>query len=453
MQSGLALFICILFILWLFARDQKLRPMTSWGLWVVLMWVAIIGSRPVGYWFGFGDDPKPPEFYLDGSPIDRNTFLVLIILGAVALWRRRPDWREIFKSNPWFFAFIIYCGISIIWSDYPFVSFKRWIKELGNIIMILIMLTEEDPIEATRAVFARYTYLAIPLSVVVIKFFPDIGSYYTPDSGEVLFRGIQIEKNFFGLIIFVSSLFLIWELIYPRSVTGGKRDKVDLLNHGVLLLLAVWLLYIANSSTALLCMILGASILLFSKLSFVKSQVRYLGTYSLVLGTLVFLLYYIPGMLDTFVGVVGRDSTFTGRTDIWTDLLNEPLNPLLGAGYQSFWLGSRMEYYFERYIFHLNQAHNGYLESYLNGGLIGLSLLMAAIVYTGRKLKKELLFENSFGTLLIAFLVVAAFYNLTEAMFGKPNVSWFTLSIAALYFPPAYRSITEEPDPSVQGDP
>ena len=443
MPKQLALFICILFILWLFARDHKLRPMTSWALWIPLLWITIIGTRPVSFWFDAGIRIVKPEDYLEGSPLDRNVFLFLIVAGLVVLLIRRVDWSRIYASNRWFFAFFIYCGISVIWSDYPFVSFKRWIKEFGDIVMVVIILTEIDPVQAFKAVFTRFTNIVIPFSVLFIKYFSDIGRAYDRWTGEPYYRGVTMYKNELGVILFVCGMFLVWDLIEMRSNSGGKTDRTDLSIRAVLLLMVLWLFAKANSMTAIVSLTLGAGILLLMRLPFFKDRVRYLGMYSLALGLLFIILYSIPGILESILGILGRNVTLTGRTDLWADLLREPINPILGTGYQSFWLGPGAVHIWEKYSFHPNQAHNGYLETYLNGGLVGLGLLIAMIVSTGSKLKKELLLGNDYGILCFSFLVVAVFYNWTEAMISGPSLIWMILMLAALTYPYSSESIPD----------
>jgi exopolysaccharide production protein ExoQ len=39
-----------------------------------------------------------------------------------------------------------FCTVSIVWSDFPFVALRRWIKALGDVGMVLIMLTEPAPL-------------------------------------------------------------------------------------------------------------------------------------------------------------------------------------------------------------------------------------------------------------------------------------------------------------------
>lgn len=430
MPPQLALLVCVIFILWLFARDRKLRPMTSWGLWVALLWIMIIGSRPVGFWFG-GESylQKSKDYILEGSALDRNVFLVLIVAGVVVLLRRRVNWRRFFASNRWYFAFFIYCGISVIWSDYPFVSFKRWSKGLGMVVMVLIILTENDPVQSMKAVFARYTYFAIPFSIVFIKYFPEFGRYYNRWTWEPGYCGVATYKNELGCILFCCGLFLFWDLIEMRTKGGRKTDKADLLCRIVLLSMVFWLTRKANCATALLCLILGMGILFFMRSPVAKRAVRYLGTLSLAAGLIILLLYSAPGLFEPVAEMLGREANLTGRTGIWTDLLKEPVNPFLGVGYEMFWVPATRERY------RLTQAHNGYLETYLNGGLVGVFLLLALIVTTGSKLKRELLLGSSYGILRFSFLVTTVLYNWTEALFRGVTLIWMMLLIAALDYP------------------
>lgn len=441
MAPQLALLVCFCFIGVLFARDRRLRPMASWSLWIVLAWIFIIGSRPVSVWFSEGGRVENVQGYLEGSPIDRNVFALLIASGFLVLLRRRVNWGTVFNSNRWFFAFFLYCAISVVWSDYPFVSFKRWTKELGCVVMVLIILTESEPAQAFKAVFTRFVYLVIPLSVVFIKYFPETGRYYNRWTWEYAYGGVTTSKNELGFILVVCGLLLIWDLIQIRTADNLKTDKLDLISRIVLLLMMVWLMDKVHSATSTASLILGSGLLLLMRFPFARRQVRYLGTYSLLIGFFILLLYFVPGIFDTVAGILGRDATLTGRTDMWADLLKEPINPILGTGYHSFWLGPGAERMWEKYYFHPTQAHNGYLEAYLNGGLVGVSLLMAMIVSTARRVKKEVLLGDRFGMLLFSFLVVIVFYNWTEATLGGLNIFWVIMLIAALNGPHSISSM------------
>uniref|UniRef100_C6E3Z2 O-antigen polymerase n=1 Tax=Geobacter sp. (strain M21) TaxID=443144 RepID=C6E3Z2_GEOSM len=432
MLGMLALLACLTLVAWLFIRDNRVRPMPSPESWLTLAWFFIVGTRPLSAWFSIPEEDSSDAF-LEGSPLDRYSLLVLILCGCLVLLHKRPQWRNVLRSNLWFTGFIAYCAISVIWSDYPFVSFKRWVREFGNLVMVVLILTQDDPAKTCRALLARFAYLVIPLSAVLISYFPSLGTYYSSDLAGIAYCGVAIHKNMLGSIMFISAVYLAWELIYVPDARETKAWDLTLL--AALWLMAVWLMLVASSSTALICLALGSAMLLMLKLSFARKQVRHLGVYSLLGASLLVTLFSLQGAVEMITGAVGRDLTFTGRTELWADVLREPINPLVGTGYQSFWLGARADDLWERYLFHPRQSHNGYLETYLNGGLLGLFLLLAVIASIGKRLKGGLLSGNNFAVLLFSFWVAGLFYNFTEARFVGPNLIWIMLSLAALYQP------------------
>jgi exopolysaccharide production protein ExoQ len=435
MPQQLATFICILLILFLFAKEGRVRPLPSWESWIPLLWIVILGTRPVSYWFGTGTEQRELENYLEGSPLDAAILFILIVMGLYILWRRNIDWGEFTASNRCFLAFLFYCGMSVIWSDYTFTSFKRYFKEIGNVIMVMIIVTEEEPAEATRALFARYAYIAIPLSVLFIKYYPDIGRYYNRWTWEPGYSGIATWKNSLGVIAMLSGLFLISDFV--DRISGGirKADKIALLFSVAMILMVIWLLAMAQSSTSLVCFILGTGIFLLLRLPSVKMQVNYLGAYSIVGGLLCLIVYFYEDIFGAIVGAVGRDMTMTGRSYIWTNLLESGTNPLLGSGFDSYWLSHYGQSNKWGFYYLLNQAHNGYLETYLQLGLIGLCLLLAVIVATGIQLKRDILDERPHGEFFLSLFIVILVYNWTEAAFNKLSLIWLVFIICAIHVP------------------
>src|SRR5882672_10661482 len=201
MPSQLAAALFAGFILWLFIRDRKRSTTVSMAAWLPLIWAAIIGSRPITLWFGGALSMETPDDYLKGSPIDMMIFLSLIVAGALVLVQRRMNWNELFANNTWLFIFFLYWGLSVAWSDYPFVGLKRWIKDLGNLIMVLVILSEEDPVQAVKTVFARCGFLLLPLSVLFIKYYPYLGRYYSRWSWTPVYCGVTTEKNALGCLV------------------------------------------------------------------------------------------------------------------------------------------------------------------------------------------------------------------------------------------------------------
>jgi O-antigen ligase len=399
-------------------------------------------------WFNVGIPQGSIEDYLEGSPIDRFVYLSLIIVGILFLLKKQINWGSLLKRNKWFFAFFIYCAISIIWSQHPYVSIKRWVKDVGNVIMILIILTEKDHVNATKAVFTRYIYLAIPLSVVFIKYFPEIGREYNRWTWAPSFIGVSTNKNELGMILIVCGLFLVWDIFGKRTDQGIKEstdegadesmedrigpDWAILFGRIILVMMLVWMLVMIKSSTSIICLLIGVSSYLLLQS---RKVAEHIGAYSIIL-VLIVLSFYLIGP-RVFISIMGKDTTLTGRTDLWADLLNIRIDPLIGAGYKSFWVGPWVPDLWGKYAFRVNQAHNGYLEVYLNGGLIGVGLLLAMIISTGSKLKKELFDGNNCGIFFFSVFVTALISNITEATYSALSVIWFVFILSALYYPPS----------------
>jgi len=431
MPRQLALFLCLAFVFWLFRRDRTLRPMRSAALWLPLIWLSIIGSRSVSAWFGNATPMESPEAYVEGSPLDRNIYLALIVAGGFVLARRGFTLRQFSTANRWLFAFFIYLGISSIWADHPFVSFKRWIKDVGHVIMTLIILTDGHPVQALRAVFARFGYLVIPLSAVLIKYYPELGTYYTADWNKVS-CGVAVEKNALGCNTLIFGLFLAWDWIEARQASSEKMPRADLAGRLLLAALVLWLLRQSQSSTSLALFVLGAGIICCIRMPFARVRIQHLGRYTLIAAVTGLIFFSVPGVRESVVTMLGRDLTLTGRTDIWDAVLKEPINPLLGTGYQSFWIGQRAEKYWERWIFHPNQSHNGYIETYLNTGLLGLALLCILLITSGRNLRDELLANTRGATFRFSLFIVFIIYNWTEAMYDRMSPAWFVTLVAIM---------------------
>ena len=171
--------------------------------------------------------------------------------------RRRVALGELVRKNGWLVAFLVYSLASVLWSDFPFIASKRWIKTLGHPVMALIILTEPDPVNAFRTVMKRCAYLLLPLSVLLIKYFPEYGRGFDAFTGEATNSGAGLTKNDLGYVCMVLGLFFFWNLLTQRR-TGDRRIRRGevLLSLGFLLMVG-WLMKMANSATSLATLTLG----------------------------------------------------------------------------------------------------------------------------------------------------------------------------------------------------
>jgi O-antigen ligase len=132
-------------------------------------------------------------------------------------------------------------------------------------------------------------------------------------------------------------------------------------------------------------------------------------------------------MTATVINLLGRDETLTTRTLKWKELLAMVRDPVLGFGWEGFWLGERQQIIYEK-IGLMGNAHNGYLEMYLNLGFVGLFILVGWILSGLIKVARHLVIDYPAAVLRLCFIVVFALYNWTEAAFhGVSNMGMLLL--------------------------
>ena len=135
-------------------------------------------------------------------------------------------------------------------------------------------------------------------------------------------------------------------------------------------------------------------------------------------------------------GIVGRDSTLTGRTAIWQQVWIAILkHPILGYGFAAFWQGMKGESYnvilaLRFVVFH---AHNGFLEIWLELGAAGLLLFFVSYLRAWSKLWGILRSDEIGNAFWMVFvLILVAVYDLDENTLLPFNGLFWTLYVGAV---------------------
>src|SRR5262249_32815965 len=155
---------------------------------------------------------------VDGSPLDRNLLLALTALGVMVLLTRGKRVGEVLRANKTLLIFFAFGAVSTLWSDYPFVAFKRWIKTCGDLTMVLIVLTDSDPVAALKRLLARVGFILVPMSILLIRYFSELGRGFDAITGEAEVWGVALGKNTLGLVCMISGAGAIWRLV---SIASG----------------------------------------------------------------------------------------------------------------------------------------------------------------------------------------------------------------------------------------
>ena len=432
----------VAFIVWLFRRDIREKPDITGALWLPLLWFVLACSRSVSAWLNiFGLPVTGAASVEEGSPLDALFCFGMIAAGSCVLIRRQVSLSEIVQNNGWLIVFLLYCFISIAWSDFPFVAFKRWIKILGHPIMVLIVLTEPDPVEALKRLMKRCAYVVVPVSILFIKFYEELGRSYDAWTGMPANNGIAEGKNGLGADCMILGFFFFWYLLQTWQTERSLRRRNELRLIVGFLIGIWWLFSQAHSATSFISLIVGILIVVFVGLRSVNKNL--IGTYLLAALVLLVAAEMAFGISGRLSEGLGRGSTMSGRTDLWTGLLKLHTNPIFGTGFESFWLGERLKQLEGIFFFIPNEAHNGYLETYLTLGLIGVFLLVGLFVATFWKIRLELFRNFEWGRYRLGFFAAVVVYNWTEAAFKTLSAVWFVFYFIAMDYPRTYLTTAE----------
>jgi exopolysaccharide production protein ExoQ len=425
MGSAIAVLVFAAGIGGLFFLDRDDTARTSKFLWLPVIWLWISASRPVSTWFGMGYEAAA-DAASAGNFLDQSIAGILMILGIIAIILRRKTSIAVLRASWPIVLYFSFCLFSLLFSDSPGWGLKRWVRGLGDLIMALIVVTEAQPVAALRRFFSRSAFILFPASLLLAKYYPSLSRYYTPE-GMLLIGGVTTNKNLLGVGTFVLTLGALWQVLSLINNKKQPHRTRHLVAQCTVLFLGMDLLLMAHSATAGACFVLGAALML--AISRIKrpATVHALVLVILLGGGLIELLGVQGGVMNA----MGRSSDLTGRTEIWKVLEKMDTNPIVGAGFETFWTGSRMEY-MNREFPGINESHNGYLETWLNLGGIGVILIILVLVQGYLIAVAAFRREHLLGGLLIAYVITAVTYNITEAGFRMLGPEWIFIVLAVV---------------------
>jgi exopolysaccharide production protein ExoQ len=200
------------------------------------------------------------------------------------------------------------------------------------------------------------------------------------------------------------------------------------------MVMTLWLLRLSHSATSQLCVVIGGIVIAAAHSRFARTNPFLLKVAIPAAACLYLVLEFAVGITESVAVAMGRNPSLTGRTDLWEATM--ALNPshLLGAGYESFWLGDRLQALWGVFYWQPTQAHSGYVEVYLNLGLLGL-VLLGAVLLGGYQRIWGLSSPAGYASLGLAWWTILVLYNVTEAAF-KNHRLWFMFLLVSVVLPP-----------------
>jgi O-antigen ligase len=428
MPSGLALLGGLVFVAYLLRIDSKQLKDGSWALWLPLAWMFFAGSRFLSQWLSIMGVPVPGADQVDGSPLDRVVFFFLMAAAIVVLRRRGVDWPRAFLDNKWVWLYFVFGLASVLWSAEPALSFRRVPKAAGNVLMAMVVLTEPIPYEGFGTVLRRLAYLTLPLSVVFNKYFPELGREYSVRGGQ-MFSGVSTQKNSLGELCLLAGIYCVWRLLYVRGQqirAIGDLIRVEWIVAGFV----VWLMVTANSATATACLAVAAAILVLGRSGLTKSPTQLVGVV-VVVAVSALAADSLFGISSSVITALNRRSDLTTRVPMWNHVLETaPGSPAFGVGFEAYWLTSVGRAMSD--VWNISNAHNGYLDTYLSSGYIGLALIVLSLASGIVKVARHPPQDPAGAALRLSAIVTVILYNWTESAFRTVSTMWVLFLVAGL---------------------
>jgi len=414
-------------------RDTRKRTDLPLSLWLPTLWLMRCGSRSIDYWIGGSDIGR----------LDPILISVLMTCGFFVLMRRRCNWGGIFANNSALFIFYGYLVVSELWVDNLENPLVKIFRPVGDLIMALVVATEINPRESIITMFRRCSFLLIPMSIVLIRYFPELGRLQDKHWGADIWMGVTTHKNPLGQTCIVSALAFLWALV------EAQRNGRPLWRQAIPLLYLAMTLYLFNgggssdsrSSTAIICLMLAIGLFwVFGRMQDRPGLVFR----RIIWGAVVFVVVSaILGVFGTSLQAVvaetqGKNATLSDRTYLWHDVVRLGMQrPILGTGYGGFWVSSIFPKLSPMVNNHPLEAHNGYLETFANLGFVGVGLLAWGILQSLLNASKMMQSDFEYGRLRLVLLFMVIVMNYAEATFPRGNhLWWFGFLIVAIYARP-----------------
>jgi exopolysaccharide production protein ExoQ len=417
MSPSVALLLWAVLLVGLLCLDRGREPKNSAALWVPVIWLFFLGSRGPSMWLGTSEVSDRAQALEEGNPLDRAVVLVLILLVIGILASRSFRWSNFIAQNFALALFLAFTLSSVAWSDFPVATFKKWFRDLGAYLVVMVVLSDRRPLEAVRTVLRRLCYLLIPLSIVLIKYYPYLGKTFSSWGGQE-YTGVSTSKNMLGALCLVSGIFFFWDITALWHQRSKAHVRPVILVDFAFIGMTLWLLNVSQSTTSTICLAIGCLVIAGAHSEFGRRHpgwIKALAPMSFFLYLILTVGFGLGGRLNE---AVGKSADMSDRTRIWQVVLSAPINPVLGTGYQTFWVGPRTQWVWARLSGNnIMEAHNGYIQIYLDLGLIGVFFLFVFLIATYRKICERLKPLTPLGSLSLGLWTLLLFYNITEASF------------------------------------
>lgn len=354
-----------------------------------------------------------------GSPF-RMLFWLALYAGSILLllFRFPQSAMTVLRRNLFLVFLVALIPLSVLWSANPRIVATNSAHSIGVLaIAVAAAISYRDRPVALARDLSYVLGANVLLHLVTVVLIPE---YTINWAGR--WRGLWNHPNNLGRIAFCA-------LAMNASYLAVTKDRKTWVHVGLIAGSVLALIGTQSKTSSISAVIagIGPVFLVWVYKNYGRRGAWQVVLWSSLLATIVALpiIFYAQELLEAFTSAIGRDASFTGRTDIWAAAIAAiGEKPFTGWSFDSHLeIITNTALRFDTY-------HNGYLDIMVSGGVGALVLFVFFIAQYFTRMKNS---EPSFIILFLPISIAILIHNVFEAgiLTGRGTI-WIILIVIVL---------------------
>lgn len=311
------------------------------------------------------------------------------------------------------FAYLAFAGASVLWAFSPENSFTRFVQQVMIVTSIVLpTMVAARTTDMMRSLFVVFAFALILNVPFVLGGSQEVVTYGSMGRVGIGYPGYFPGKNYLGECAALAFLLSLHEMAYL-----GIRRALG----AIVVVIAIVLVYLSDSKTALGLALIAPFLAGLTLIARKKTRIS-----PAIILLSIPLCYVVLSSVSNFSMnrlsyMAYGDSTFTGRTIIWDFVQSEiAQRPLLGWGYQSFWLvPNSPSLEAPGWVKLMPNAHNGYYDTTLETGYVGYVLLVIFIIATLHAIGRVADRDPTRAWLVLSLALYIIIWNYLESLWMR----------------------------------
>lgn len=320
---------------------------------------------------------------VEGSPLDRLFVIGMAMLALVVLALHANALPAMIRRSAGIWIIVALALLSIFWSDYPGLTLRRAILMACLTLSAAAVAAGVRDLRAFHTVFCHAITGVIILNILIVFALPARGM------SDIGAQGLYSQKNVAGMVAMTAVIAsACWTF-------RGHENPADMFTGLFMVAVSAFFLVLTRSKTSIALVAVALAVLAILALATRGGPRAALAALLLCAGAAIAALVFLAAYdfdIAAIAAMLSGDASFTGRDELWAFALRVAQErPWLGHGYGAFWdvgIGNDPLLRFDPGSWLgdiepgiINQAHNGYLELWIQLGLP--ATLLATLLVIG----------------------------------------------------------------------